>query len=131
MVEDNIVNQRVATKLLEKLGARVTVASDGAQALTLLAQERMDLILMDCQMPGMDGYEATERIRCMAASETETPTDIPIIALTGNVVPEDMAKCLQAGMNDVITKPVQLAVLQDKVTEWLGNKPSQKAVPIG
>ena len=133
VVEDNHVNQRVASRLLEKLGARVTVASNGSEALMLLSQERMDLVLMDCQMPVMDGYETTRTIRQLAMDETETPTEVPIIALTGNVIPEEMAKCLQSGMNDVITKPVQLAILQEKVSYWLnsqlGQGPGPQQVP--
>jgi CheY-like chemotaxis protein len=116
----------VAARLLEKLGARVTVASNGAEALMLLAQERMDLILMDCQMPVMDGYQTTQKIRALTEGETETLPSTPIIALTGNVIPEEMAKCFECGMNDVITKPVQLVILQAKVTQWL----TKEALPL-
>jgi signal transduction histidine kinase/CheY-like chemotaxis protein len=103
LVEDNIVNQRVAQRLLEKAGALVDVAGDGAAAVATCRRVRYDVILMDCQMPIMDGYEATERIRLYEPAGTR----VPIIALTANASESDRERCKAADMDGYIPKPVR------------------------
>ena len=100
LVEDNQVNQLVASSLLKKLGHRVGHAENGRRALEALRIQHYDLILMDCQMPVMDGYEATRAIRNHPEWQS-----LPIIAVTGNVMEGDKQACLAAGMNDYVTKP--------------------------
>src|SRR5262245_65845921 len=102
LAEDNVVNQRFAVRLLEKWGHTVTVASTGKEALTTLAQESCDLVLMDVQMPEMDGLEATAAIR---AWECETGIHVPIIAMTAHAMPDDAEQFLDAGMDAYLVKP--------------------------
>jgi len=109
VVEDNQVNQKVAVRILEKAGYRCDVAANGQEAVEAVARARYDLILMDCQMPVMDGYEAARRIR---ACEAGGSTRIPIIAMTAHAVQEDRDLCLEAGMDDYMTKPVRPEVLR-------------------
>ena len=107
-MEDNRVNQAVLDKMLKKLGARTALAGNGQEALDRLKLQSPDLILMDCQMPVMDGFEATEKIRRLGGSLSQ----LPIIAVTANTMEADRQRCLQAGMNDFISKPVDLSVLR-------------------
>jgi len=118
LVEDNAVNQRVAQKMLEKLGCQVVVTRHGGEALERLAGEKFDVVLMDCQMPEMDGYEATRRIR-----EREALTGLPVIALTAAAFPEDLTRCQEAGMNDHVSKPVTLEALGAVLRKWARNGP--------
>lgn len=111
LVEDNFINQKLAIALLERWGHSVTVASDGQVALDLLAQRRFDLVLMDMMMPVMDGLEATRRIRAQ-----EQGQQTPIVAMTANAMQGDRERCLQAGMNDYISKPIEIAELQRVVS---------------
>jgi CheY-like chemotaxis protein/HPt (histidine-containing phosphotransfer) domain-containing protein len=124
LAEDNPVNQQVVTGVLGKLGCRVTLAADGEEALALARQCRFDLILMDCQMPVMDGYEATKMIRQFEAEKELPPT--PIIAITGNAMKGDKEKCLRAGMDDYISKPLKRGDLEQKLATWL---PAEKCIP--
>jgi CheY-like chemotaxis protein len=103
LAEDNPVNQKLTALLLKKAGYVVTVAGDGIEAIDLFRANpnRFDLIFMDVQMPTMDGLEATKRIRAHGF------TDIPIIAITAHVMANDRQRCLDAGMNDFITKPIK------------------------
>ena len=110
VAEDNSVNQRLLSIMLGKLGHRVSLVEDGAQALAAIEQRRFDVILMDMQMPVMGGLEATRRIRAAEAQQGRTPT--PIYAMTANVLPEDREACLAAGMNGHIAKPLKAALLQ-------------------
>jgi signal transduction histidine kinase/ActR/RegA family two-component response regulator len=103
VVEDNVVNQAVAERLLRKMGCEVQVAKGGQEALDLLETQRFDAIFMDCLMPGMDGFEATRRIR---ASEHQWLRDVRIIALTASAMEGDMALCIKAGMDDYLPKPI-------------------------
>ena len=112
LVDDNEVNLKVARRYLERLGCRVTTATDGRQAVELAGDEDFDLILMDCQMPVMTGMEATERIRRLENHESPR-----IFALTAMATPEEKEACLKAGMDGVITKPVRLAELRRVLTE--------------
>lgn len=121
LVEDNATNRLVATTLLTQLGARVTDAVDGFQALERLASMSFDLVLMDIQMPGMDGYETTRRIR-----QQLKLTQLPIIAMTANAMPQDKLACQQAGMNDHIAKPFDIEQVAEKLCQHLeGASPSQ------
>ena len=113
LVEDNLVNQKVATAMIKKLGCDVTVANNGAEALKVIPDKPFDIILMDCQMPIMDGFEATRAIRQMVGEIR----DIPIVAVTAHALKEDRQRCLDAGMDDYVAKPVRrdklFAVLQN------------------
>jgi CheY-like chemotaxis protein len=102
LVEDNMINRKLAVKMLETRGFTTKVASHGKDALSLLKEERFDLILMDVQMPVMDGLTATAEIRNL---EMKTGTHIPIIALTAHAMDGDRERCLQAGMDDYVSKP--------------------------
>ena len=108
LVEDNAINQKVATRLLRQLGCTVVVAADGDQAVERYRTERFDLVLMDCQMPVRDGFEATRAIRQDERGRRRTP----IVALTANTTPEDRARCFESGMDDFLAKPVRVEDLQ-------------------
>ncbi|HEY0968784.1 MAG TPA: PAS domain S-box protein [Opitutaceae bacterium] len=110
LAEDNHVNQTVARRMLEKLGCTVEVVATGRRALDALAAAPFDVVLMDCQMPELDGYEATRRIR--AGEVPKANAQIPIIALTAFAMPGDRLKCIQAGMSDYLSKPVRIEDLQ-------------------
>lgn len=117
LVEDNPTNQKVASLQFRRLGYEVDVVGDGAQALRRLAERRYDLVFMDCQMPTMDGYAATRAIR--AGQVPGIDPLIPIVALTANVMPEDIAACHEAGMNDCLTKPLPLERLAATLERFL------------
>ncbi|MEZ4647636.1 MAG: PAS domain S-box protein [Candidatus Eisenbacteria bacterium] len=122
LVEDNTVNQRVARAMLQRLGFEVDVAEDGQQALDALRAHRYEVVLMDCQMPVMDGYEATRRLRDHAEG-TLDPT-VPVIAMTAHAMSGDRERCLAAGMDDYVPKPVSLSSMRDVLVRWLGNVPA-------
>jgi PAS domain S-box-containing protein len=114
LAEDNLVNQKVALNLLKKLGYEADVAANGQEVLNLLTQIPYDLILMDCQMPVLDGYEATQAIR----QSKSIIHDTIIIALTANAMKEDRDRCLAVGMNDYLSKPVRREELSTKLAHW-------------
>ncbi len=116
LVEDNRVNQMVAAGMLQKLGFGVKIAGNGREALGLLQERHFDVVLMDVQMPEMDGYQATREIR---AREKLTGRHIPIIAMTANAMEGDEALCLTAGMDDYLAKPVKVEQLDAKLRRWL------------
>jgi CheY-like chemotaxis protein len=116
LVEDNAINQRVATRLLQRLGLQPDVVVNGREALAALAQTRYDLVLMDLQMPVMDGLEAASEIRRREAS---TGGHVPIVAITANALPEDRKACLAAGMDDHVSKPISLANVRRIIARWL------------
>ena len=118
LVEDNQVNQLVASSLLKKLGHRVDHAENGLKAIQALEQSHFDLVLMDCQMPVMDGYEATQKIR-----QNPDWKDLPIIAVTANVMQGDREDCLASGMNDYITKPYRRDELRAVIERWRPSAP--------
>ncbi|HMD72543.1 MAG TPA: response regulator [Steroidobacteraceae bacterium] len=122
LAEDNVVNQMLARRLIEKMGAVVTIADSGAAALALLAAHRFDVVLMDCQMPILDGYEATRQIRTGAAGAEAS--SIPIVALTAHALSGDRERCLAVGMNDYLTKPIDAAALQSLLEQLLGARHS-------
>jgi len=113
LVEDNQVNQMVAVSLLKKLGHRTDHAENGLKAIQALENNHYDLVLMDCQMPVMDGYEATQRIR-----QNPEWKELPIIAVTANVMQGDREDCLASGMNDYITKPYKREELRTVIDRW-------------
>ena len=114
VAEDNLVNQKIARKMLERRGHQVALASDGREAVTAAAAEPFDLILMDVQMPEMSGLEATRLIR---ASETDG-FHIPIVALTAHAMSGDRDRCLEAGMDDYLTKPIDSSRLYELIAQW-------------
>ena len=137
LAEDNAVNQKVAVRMLEKLGCRIDVAHNGKEAVAAVAKIPYDLIFMDCQMPEMDGFEATQAIREREASNVERDTSnvssgpfdvsrstfpaarrLPIIAMTANAMQDDRERCLEAGMDDYVTKPVKTDELKRVLAAW-------------
>jgi CheY-like chemotaxis protein len=126
IAEDNLINQRVVAIMLSKLGYSVDVATEGGVVLEVLQKQHYDLILMDCQMPGMDGFEATRAIRSLHADVSQ----IPIVAVTANAMPGQREKCLAAGMNDYISKPIQSELLASTLRKYLpSDRDGSKSVP--
>jgi two-component system sensor histidine kinase/response regulator len=116
IVEDNLVNQKVVIGLLKKLACRFEVAASGKEALVKIAALSYDLVFMDCEMPEMDGYEATRRIR----NGEGTGRHLPIVAMTAHALAGDREKCLAAGMDDYVTKPLHVATLSKALEAWAG-----------
>lgn len=112
IVDDNVLNQKVALRQLQKLGFAADAAGNGLEAVHALDRIAYDLVLMDCQMPKMDGYEATAEIRSRG-------TKTPVIALTASASDSDRDRCLRAGMNDFLPKPVREAELASMIERWL------------
>lgn len=115
VVDDNLINQKVAVKMLEKLGYRVDVASNGNEALAALTRHHYNLVFMDCQMPELDGFETTRMIR----THEQPGTRLPIIAMTANAMAGDREHCLASGMDDFVSKPVKRQDLHRVLTQWL------------
>jgi CheY-like chemotaxis protein/HPt (histidine-containing phosphotransfer) domain-containing protein len=129
VAEDNPVNRLVALKLLEKLGHSVVQVEDGKQALEAFGRQRFDLILMDVQMPGMDGFEATAAIR---ATEATSGEHVPILALTAHAMKGDRERCIEKGMDDYVAKPVQVDDLIAAIARVVPQKfEAEPAPPIG
>jgi two-component system sensor histidine kinase/response regulator len=115
IAEDNVVNQKVAARFVEKLGCHVDIVGNGAEAVEACSRERYDLVLMDCQMPEMDGFAATAAIR----SAQGTSVRVPIIALTANALAGDRERCLTAGMDDYLSKPITASDIAAVCHRWL------------
>ncbi|MCP5046268.1 MAG: response regulator [bacterium] len=137
LAEDNITNQKVALGILERLGYRADAVANGMEAVKALEAMPYDLVLMDCQMPELDGYQATGKIREKEKEKkmsggTQHSHRIPIIAMTANVMTGDREKCLSAGMDDYIPKPVNPRVLSDALDKWLSHSaPAGSGEPGG
>jgi CheY-like chemotaxis protein len=114
LAEDNAFNQKVAVSMLTMLGCRVEVACNGAEALDMLQRGEYDLVCMDCQMPEMDGYEATRRIRALPGGASR----IPIVAMTANALNGDRQACLDAGMDDFLCKPINKVMLGEMLEKY-------------
>jgi CheY-like chemotaxis protein/HPt (histidine-containing phosphotransfer) domain-containing protein len=121
LTEDNLVNQKVACKMLERLGATVVVANNGREAIAELEHGAFDLVLMDCQMPEMDGYAATSTWRELERATGAART--PVVALTANALQGEREKCLAAGMDDYLSKPFSLTDLTKVLSRWLAPRP--------
>jgi signal transduction histidine kinase/CheY-like chemotaxis protein/HPt (histidine-containing phosphotransfer) domain-containing protein len=117
LAEDNLVNQEVAMAMLQRMSVQAKIANNGAEAIKLLADEPFDLVLMDCHMPIMDGFEATQKIR--DREMTSGQTKMPIIALTANAIIGDREHCLARGMDDYLSKPFTLEQLHKVLSQWL------------
>ncbi len=122
LAEDNEINQELATELLQRVGVKVAVAKDGQTALAMLGEQPFDAVLMDCQMPGMDGYTATGRIRQNPAWQ-----GLPVIAMTANALLGDRERALAAGMNDHVAKPIDVEALYRTLAAW--TRPADQASP--
>jgi signal transduction histidine kinase/CheY-like chemotaxis protein/ligand-binding sensor domain-containing protein len=116
VAEDNPVNRRLAVAILEKLGCQVDLAANGKEAVNKVAGADYDLVLMDCQMPELDGFEATREIRSLDTASRE----VAIVAMTANAMPGDRERCLEAGMNDYVAKPVKVKDLEEMLARWCG-----------
>ncbi|MBF0368737.1 MAG: response regulator [Magnetococcales bacterium] len=127
LVEDNPINQQVAREILENMGLTVRIADTGKKALEVLGDEAFHGILMDIQMPEMDGYETTRHLR-----EIPRFKNLPVIAMTAHAMQGNREKCLAAGMNDFVTKPIDVAYLQKILTRWIpkGDAPSRDSAPL-
>jgi CheY-like chemotaxis protein len=126
LVEDNAVNQELAVALLSEAGIEVTVAGDGRQALDLLERHNFDGVLMDCQMPEMDGYEATRLLRRQPRWQ-----GLPVIAMTANAMTGDREKAIAAGMNDHIAKPIDVGEMFATLARWVHPAPSALPTQLG
>ncbi len=121
LVEDNAINQKLAVGVLSRFGHEVTVANNGAEAIETLETDSFDVVLMDVQMPVMDGFAATKAIR---EQEAETDTHIPIIAMTAHAMKGDRERCIEAGMDEYVAKPIRISTLTEKLSAVLGKHPS-------
>ncbi|MEQ1934129.1 MAG: response regulator, partial [Fimbriimonadaceae bacterium] len=124
LVEDNAINRKVANHILQRIGCTVDSAENGQVALELLAASWYDAVLMDIQMPVLDGFETTQRIR---AREHQTGRHIPIIAMTANASENDRSRCLRGGMDDYLPKPISADDLASTLDRWLGGEPVAEA----
>lgn len=115
VVDDNVINYQIAVRILEKLGYRADVATNGLEALSMHERQNYDLILMDCCMPELDGYQATTRIRALETGQQRTP----IIAWTSTIQQDIAEKCIDAGMDDLLPKPIRPQTLQMTLARWL------------
>ena len=132
LCEDNPVNQEVALEMIGLLGWTVEVAGTGDEAIAALGRTRYDVVLMDCEMPGMDGYEATRRIReaeAGKAAATGKPGRLPIVALTAHALARDRKRCFDVGMDDCLTKPFTLRQLEATLLRWLPSASSGRLAP--
>ncbi len=130
LAEDNLVNQKVAVRMLTKLGYHVDVANNGQEAIEAWEKKPYDVILMDCQMPEIDGFQATKKIREMEGEKDDSSAHIPIIAMTANTMDGDRENCLHTGMDDFISKPVKIEFLGQILEKWLYSKNSEESPQV-
>ena len=137
VAEDNIVNREVATAMLQMLKCRVDVVFDGVQAVEAVQREPYDLVLLDCQMPHLDGYEAARQIRCLEQQgqvKTESPErhlgHLPVVALSAHTAPEDRARSLDSGVDDFVSKPFTLHTLRSVLGKWVAGEGESAARPL-
>ena len=128
LAEDNVTNQKVALRMLEKLGMRADPVANGVEALRALETIPYDLVLMDCQMPEMDGFEASHVIRDPASHVLNH--ELPIVALTANAVKGYRERCLAAGMSDYVAKPIDPRELSAVLERWLGSHATRPAASV-
>ncbi len=124
LVEDNAINQRLARRMMEKLGCRVDVADDGRDAIRMVEMLPYDIVLMDCQMPEMDGYEAARAIRLRESYSESGRPRVPIVALTADVMPGTRERCLEAGMDYFLTKPIRPEMLHQVLLQFAPTRPA-------
>jgi len=122
IVDDNMVNRKMAAKLLARLGWDSKQAESGFDALSSVSEEDFDIVFMDCNMPGMDGFQATQKIRAL---DLERRSQVPIIALTANAMAGDREQCIEAGMDEFLSKPMRLSDLQQVMGRLLARTASQ------
>ena len=127
LVEDNPVNQMVTKGMLGRLGFTCRIANNGAEGVGLWQRQYFDLIIMDCKMPVMDGFEATRQIRAHEEAAGEKKR-IPIIAITANTKEGEVGRCLAAGMDDYLAKPVAIGALEGKCAHWLAKEAQDSGV---
>jgi CheY-like chemotaxis protein len=133
VVEDNVINQEVATGILENMGCSTVTASNGRSAVRLVAQEHFDLILMDCEMPIMDGFDATRRIREIERIMSGRPDGegsrphTPIVALTAHALAEVRERCIEVGMDDFLVKPFDEHQMAEMLGRWLTPRPHARS----
>ena len=127
VVEDNAVNRRLVQRMLEKLGCTVELAEDGVQGLEAAARGRFDLVLMDWQMPGMDGLETTRRMKALWPPDRQ----VPVVAVTANAMEGDRAACLEAGMCDYLTKPLRMSALAAVLERWVAGPSATESAHQG
>ncbi len=128
LVEDNLTNQQVAGGMLDKLGIRPDIVNNGKEAIELLSEKKYDLVLMDVQMPEIDGLQATQIIRDRSSSVRQH--DIPIIAMTAHAFEEDRNRCIEVGMNDYISKPILLEKLVSMLEKWIPDRLQTEEKPF-
>jgi len=126
LVEDNEVNQKVLQKYLSKCGCETIIANTGLEALERVNERHPDIVFMDCQMPVMDGFEATRKLRAHYPRK-----NLPIIAVTANTMSNDRLRCIEAGMNDYLPKPIKLAQIESALNQWLPQKHTLASKKIG
>ncbi len=127
IAEDNAINQRVAKRMLEKLGLEADIVDNGANAVAALREIAYPLVLMDCQMPEMDGFQATTEIRLWESEQGLSRT--PIVAMTAHAMPGDRERCLEVGMDDYLSKPITLASLEATLSRWIEMDRAESATP--
>ncbi|MEO7649342.1 MAG: response regulator, partial [Bryobacteraceae bacterium] len=124
LAEDNLINQRLFTRMLQNYGCDVDTASNGREALEMSSKNAYDAIFMDCQMPELDGYEAVAAIRVREAGKSR----IPIIAITAHAMEQDRQRCLDAGMDDYLSKPISTPEVERVISKWLATAPSRVSI---
>jgi CheY-like chemotaxis protein len=120
VAEDNPVNRLLVKRMFEKLGCHIDLASNGREAVDMATQSRYDIIFMDCFMPELDGYSASRELRELEQTEYR----VPIIALTANAMADDRSKCIAAGMDDYLSKPVGIEDLRKSIERWVRHQPA-------